>query len=89
VQKYRGSIAGFFGGTAYAVIFSYLFSIGEKYSINFLEFISIAMLVVSPISVGIITVLFLTKEQAVNKKFRTYHPWLPVLGWSVISIALA
>jgi len=89
VHKYRGSIAGFLGGTAYAVIFSYLFSIGEKYSINFLEFISIAMLVVSPISVGIITVLFLTKEQAVNKKFRTFHPWLPVLGWSVISIALA
>lgn len=89
MHKYRGSIAGFLGGTAYAVIFSYLFSIGEKYSINFLEFISIAMLVVSPISVGIITVLFLTKEQAVNKKFRTFHPWLPVLGWSVISIALA
>jgi uncharacterized protein YndB with AHSA1/START domain len=89
VHKYRGSIAGFLGGTAYAVIFSYLFSIGEKYSINFLEFISIAMLVVSPISVGIITVLFLTKDQAVNKKFRTFHPWLPVLGWSVISIALA
>jgi hypothetical protein len=89
VYKYRGSIAGFLGGTAYAVIFSYLFSIGEKYSINFLEFISIAMLVVSPISVGIITVLFLTKEQAVNKKIRTFHPWLPVFGWSVISIALA
>jgi hypothetical protein len=89
VHKYRGSIAGFLGGTAYAVLFSYLFSIGEKYSINFLEFISIAMLVVSPISVGIITVLFLTKEQAVNKKFRTFHPWLPVFGWSVISIALA
>lgn len=89
MHKYRGSIAGFLGGTAYAVIFSYLFSIGEKYSINFLEFISIAMLVVSPISVGIITVLFLTKDQAVNKKFRTFHPWLPVLGWSVISIALA
>jgi len=89
VHKYRGSIAGFLGGTAYAVIFSYLFSIGEKYSINFLEFISIAMLVVSPISVGIITVLFLTKEQAVNKKIRMFHPWLPVLGWSIISITLA
>ena len=89
MHNYRGSIAGFLGGTAYAVIFSYLFSIGEKYSINFLEFISIAMLVVSPISVGIITVLFLTKEQAVNKKIRTFHPWLPVLGWSFISIALA
>jgi len=88
VYKYRGGLAGFLGGTVYAVIFSYLFSIGEKYSINFLEFISIAMLVVSPISVGIITVLFLTKEQAENRKIRLFHPWLPVLGWSIISIAL-
>lgn len=68
MHKYKGSIAGFIGGTIYAVLFSYLFSIGAKYSINFLEFVSIAMLVISPISVGIITVLFLTKEQASNKK---------------------
>ena len=50
--NYRGSIAGFLGGTIYAIIFSYLFSVGQKYSINFLEFVSIAMLVISPISVG-------------------------------------
>jgi hypothetical protein len=89
MHKYRGSIAGFLGGTIYAVIFSYLFSIGDKYSINFLEFVSIAMLIISPISVGIITVLFLTKEQAINKKIRIFHPWLPVIGWSIISILLA
>ncbi|MGB2742586.1 MAG: hypothetical protein WBC60_18735 [Cognaticolwellia sp.] len=89
MHKYRGSIAGFLGGTVYAIIFSYLFSIGEKYSINFLEFISIAMLIILPVSVGIITVLFLTKEQAINKNIRTFHPWLPVLAWSIISVALS
>lgn len=89
MRNCRGSIAGFLGGTIYAIIFSYLFSIGEKYSINFLEFVSIAMLVISPISVGIVTVLFLTKEQASNKKIRTFHPWLPVIGWSIISVLLA
>ena len=89
MHKYRGSIAGFLGGTVYAIIFSYLFSIGEKYSINFLEFISIAMLIISPVSVGIITVLFLTKEQAINKNIRTFHPWLPLLAWSIISVVLS
>lgn len=87
--KYRGSIAGFLGGTTYIVIFAYIFSIGEKYSINFLEFISIAMLVISPVSVGVITVLFLTKEQALSRKIRIFHPWIPVFYWSVIAIAFS
>lgn len=89
MRNYRGSIAGFLGGIIYAIIFYYLFSIGEKYSINFLEFVSIAMLVIFPISVGIITVLFLSKEQALNKKIILFHPWLPVIGWSIISTLLA
>lgn len=87
--RYRGSIAGFLGGTAYIVIFAYIFSIGEKYSINFLEFISIAMLVISPVSVGVITVLFLTKEQALSRKVRVFHPWMPIFYWSVIAIAFS
>ncbi len=89
MYKYRGGLAGFFAGTVYALIFSYLFSIGEEYSINFLEFISIAMLVISPITVGMITVFFLTKEQASNHNYKSFHTWLPIIGWSLISVALA
>lgn len=89
MDKYRGGIAGFVGGTIYAVFFSLLISFSEHNSIEFLEFVSIGMLIISPISVGIITVLFLSREQAANKKIRMFHPWLPVLGWSVIAVLMA
>jgi len=87
--KYRGGIAGFIWGTLYTLVVALLFSVGEHYSVNFLEFVSMAMLVFAPVSVGIITVLCLTKEQALNVKIRLFHPWLPVVGWSLLSIILA
>ncbi|MGX5172568.1 hypothetical protein ACUR5C_00910 [Aliikangiella sp. IMCC44653] len=88
-MKYRGSLAGFIWGTVYAIVCGYLFSIGDNYSVEFLEFVSIAMLVISPVSVGVITIFFATQQQATNKNFQLFQPWLPAVGWSIISILLA
>lgn len=88
MEKYKGSIIGFIGGTTYILFFAYLFSIGESYSIEFLEFVSIAMLIVSPVSIGIFTVLFLTKEQIHTKSNIWLHPWFPILAWAIISLLL-
>ncbi|MDH5434254.1 MAG: hypothetical protein OEY19_09945 [Gammaproteobacteria bacterium] len=88
-MKYRGSLAGFIWGTLYALVCASIFSMGKSYSLAFLEFVSIAMLVISPISVGVVTVFFATQEQANNKSYRSFHPWWPVLGWSIISILFA
>lgn len=88
-MKYRGSLAGFIWGTLYALGCAYIFSLGDYYTLEYLQFISIAMLVISPISVGVITVFFATKEQAGSKAYRSFQPWLPVVGWSIISLLLA
>jgi len=87
--KYRGVIVGFIAGALYALLCGYLFSLGKTYSIEFIEFISIAMLFATPISVGVITIFFATKEQALNKNYRRYYPWLSVFGWSAISLVFA
>ena len=88
-MKCRGGLAGFIWGTLQALVCAFIFSLGESYSIEFLEFVSIAMLVISPISVGVVTVFFATKEQASNKKYRNFQPLLPVVGWSIISVLFA
>lgn len=88
-MKHRGTIAGFVWGTLYVLLFSYFIMLGEKYSLEAFQFVSIAMLIIMPVSVGVITVFFASAEQANNKKYRYFYPWFPVLGWSVISLILA
>lgn len=88
-MKYRGALIGFVIGAAYALVCGFLFTLGEKLSLEFIEFVSIAMLIATPVSVGVITVFFATREQASNKNYRRYYPWLSVFGWALISLIFA
>lgn len=85
-MKYRGAIAGFIWGTLFFLLVAYIATLGNKYSLDALQFISLGMLIVAPISVGIVTIYFSTIEQAKNKNYRRYYPLLPVLAWSLISL---
>ena len=87
--KHRGSVGGFLVGAVYALVCGYIFTLGEKYSLAFVEFVSMAMLIATPVSVGVITVFFATKEQANNRRYRIYVPWLSIIGWSLISLLFA
>ncbi|MBU1189161.1 MAG: hypothetical protein KKC01_09030 [Gammaproteobacteria bacterium] len=84
-----GQSAGFVLGTAYVLLFAFLFSLGDDDSISVLEFVSIAMLVITPLSVGFITVVLSTREQAASRKYKLYSPWVPVIVWSLISLSFA
>jgi len=87
--NFKGPTVGFIFGALYALVCGYIFSLGKTHSIEFIEFVSIAMLLVTPVSVGVITVFFGTKEQASNKFYTRYYPWLSVIGWSLISLLFA
>lgn len=87
--NYRGPIVGFMLGAVYALICGLIFTLGEEYSLEFVEFVSIAMIVATPISVGVITVFFATKQQAVNKRYQVFYPWFSIVGWSLISTIFA
>lgn len=88
-MRFRAQIIGFFAGAVYALVCAFLFSIGERSSIELLEFVSLAMIVGTPVAVGVVTLCFGTQEQVANRKFRLYGPWLSILGWSAVSMALA
>lgn len=88
-MPFRAQFIGFTAGAAYALTCAYLFSIGEHSSIQLLEFVSFAMIVGTPIAVGVVTVFFGTDEQLDSALFVRYGPWLSVLGWSALSLALA
>jgi len=50
-MKYRGALLGFVIGAIYALACAFLFTLGEKLSLEFIEFVSIAMLIATPVSV--------------------------------------
>jgi hypothetical protein len=87
-MKYRGALAGFIWGTLLFLLCAFVASMGAKYSLDSLSFISFGMLIMTPISVGAVTVFFSSKEQAEDIMYRRYYPMLPVLGWSLISVLL-
>jgi hypothetical protein len=88
IMPFRAQGIGFIAGCAYALVCAALFSFGERSSIELLEFVSLAMIVGTPIAVGVVTVFFGTEEQVDSVLFVRYGPWLSVVGWSAISIAL-
>ncbi|MFL0796351.1 MAG: hypothetical protein K6L73_02540 [Cellvibrionaceae bacterium] len=88
-MKYRGPLIGFLMGTVYALICAGVFTFAERHSLQTLEFVSIAMIVGTPITVGVITVLYGSVEQAGSRFYRLLYPWLSVFGWSVISLVFA
>ena len=87
--KYRGPFLGTFFGMLYALICGLAFTTAESYSIAAIEFVSLAMLLVTPVSVGVITVFFGTAEQAANSYYRSYYPWLSLFGWALVSLVTA
>lgn len=88
-MRFRAQIIGFIAGAVYAVACAFLFSLGERSSIELLEFVSLAMIIGTPIAVGVVTIFFGTEEQFDSALFIRYGPWLSVLGWSAISIAFS
>ena len=87
--RLRAQALGFFSGVVYALLMAYLFTIGEKTSLAVLEFVSLAMILGTPLAVGVITVAFATAEQANSKLFRWYGPWVSVIGWCGLSLLFA
>ena len=88
-MRVRAQLIGFVAGAIYALVCALLFSVGERSSVELLEFVSLAMIVGTPVAVGVVTVCFGSPEQVANQNFRLFGPWLSVVGWSAISIALA
>jgi hypothetical protein len=89
LRKYKGATLGFFVGLIYALICSGFIAIGEAYSIEALEFVSLTMIIIMPIIVGVFTILFSTPDQARSKNHRRYGPWLSILGWTILSLMFA
>lgn len=88
-MPFRAQIIGFIAGTVYALACAFLFSVGERSTIGLLEFVSLAMIIGTPIAVGVVTIFFGTEEQFDSVLFVRYGPWLSILGWSALSLALA
>lgn len=82
-KKYYGAFMGFGLGVGFAILFSLIFTITD------LEFVSVAMLVGTPISVGVFTVYFSDEEQVKSRIFNAFQPWFSVLGWALIALFLA
>ncbi|MGL1920516.1 MAG: hypothetical protein OCD03_05790 [Hyphomicrobiales bacterium] len=81
--KYHGALMGFAAGVGFALVFSLTFMLTN------LEFISWAMLVGTPISVGAFTVFFASSEQTKSWLFNVFHPWYSVLGWMLLATIFA
>lgn len=88
-MRIRAQVIGFLAGAVYATICALLFSVGERSSIELLEFVSLAMIIGTPIAVGVVTLCFATPDQGSSRNFTLYGPWLSVFGWSAISLVFA
>ena len=85
-MNYKAAIAGFIWGTLFFTLLGLLAGYGGKNNIEWLQFVSINMLIVVPISVGVLTLFLLPVELAEIKHHRKYYAALPVFGWSIISL---
>ena len=88
-MRLRAQLIGFTAGVIYALTCAFLFTVGERSSTALLEFVSLAMIVGTPLAVGVVTVCFASPQQAENRNFKLFGSWLSVIGWSAISIGLA
>lgn len=90
---YRGALVGFLVGTVYALLCALAFDSDSfrlrLFTYEVLEFVSLAMLTVTPFVIGVLSIYFGDPEQASNKRYQLYYPWLSILGWSAISLVLA
>lgn len=82
-SRHRGLAAGVVLGTVYALIMAAIFTY-----IPGAEFLSIAILVVMPVSTGVIVLFFAEVSQANSIRYRIFAPWFSIVGWSVVSLAL-
>lgn len=87
--KLRGAIIGFLAGTLYALACAGIFTYYEQTSFEIFEFVSLAMILGMPITVGVVTMFFASPEQAARLSYELFYPWLSVIGWSVISLIFA
>ena len=85
-MNYKAPLAGFIWGTLLFLACALATTYGEKHSLEWLQFVSFTMLIVTPVSVGALTLFLLPKEQVKDKSLRKYYAILPVLGWSIISL---
>ncbi len=85
-MNYKAPIMGFIWGTLLFLLCALAATYGEKHSLEWLQFVSFAMLIVTPISVGALTLFLIPIKQAEDKSKRKYYAFLPVFGWSIISL---
>ena len=81
----RKKLGTFVTGTALAATFVFL-TCTLLVLVSPVEFMTIGVLILAPITAGVITLSFATEDQVLSVKYKIFAPWGGIIIWSAIAL---